>query len=185
MSKNAFTLRAHTQPRKQAAALVVERQPLACLQQTEQPFRELYSNHTAQLLGHEVACSPQSSRRTAESDRPLKWCVRPPSLSGCQQYHVWTVSSLYAATQEEDFFMRQQDRQTAGQRQREREKGRERCVLCQPSSPLFCWSASFKVSLWGGKNHTHTLFTVSEHLLEICQNKFYYYCTSTAGLKLY
>lgn len=56
------------------------------------PFRELYSNQTPRhrLLGHEVACSPQSSRCMTESDRPLKWCVRPsfcPAasaiMSGC------------------------------------------------------------------------------------------------------
>lgn len=64
------------------------------------PFRELYSNQTPQLLGHEVPCSLQSLNCVAESDRPLKWCVRPFFLSGCQPHHVWLYrcqTSLYCS----------------------------------------------------------------------------------------
>lgn len=59
-----------------AVTLVVVHQPLGLPSADRVPFTELYSNQTAQLLGHEVACSSQSLRCMAESDRPLKGCVR-------------------------------------------------------------------------------------------------------------
>lgn len=135
------------------------------LQQTEQPFRELHSNHTTQLLGHEVACSPQSSRRTAESDRPLKWCARPPSLSGCQQHRVWTVSSLYAATLERRLLQERAGKTDSWtETEREREKGEEDvcCVIhhhLQPRSSASSVQRSCEeVRAWGEKEipHIHT-----------------------------
>lgn len=47
-----------------------------------------------------MPCSLQSLNCMAESDRPLKWCVRPFFLSGCQPHHVWLYccqTSLYCS----------------------------------------------------------------------------------------
>lgn len=178
MSKNAFTLHAHTQPRQQAAALVVRRQPLACLQQTEQPFRELYSNHTTQLLGHEVACSPQSSRHMAESDRPLKWCVRPPLYPAASSI-VSGPCPLFRQLHRKKTSSRDSRKERQLDKERKRKKG-EKDVCCViyhhlfsaglPPSPVSVCKLSHKKLKHGRREKSHT-FTVSEHLVELCNNK--------------
>lgn len=141
--------------------------PLASRQHKRVLLREFYSNQTPWLLGHEVACSPQSLRCMAESDRPLKWCVRPsfyPAastiMSGCtsarwRPLFMQLHSSIRHTRQEEDKPLlphreTRGDKETEGhqekwtdrERERKREEGMSKCVLCHSSSPVFRWSDS-------------------------------------------
>ena len=142
---------------------------LARRQQKERCSESFYSNQTPWLLGREVACSPQSLRRMAESDRPLKWCVRPsfyPAasaiVSGCtsakrRPLFTRTRSSIRHARQEEDKPLlphreTRGDKEAEGnqgkwtdrerEREREREEGTSKCASCHSSSPVFRWSDS-------------------------------------------